>query len=435
MSTATFFLLLAALLLVSFTLGILLLRKSPAPQRTPRLTLFLLGIGTLLLLGHFSLEPAWSRGLGQPWWADLHLLSPFILGGLAWLISRLYGALGHAGGKPLAHPERLKQARSWLFITLLALLAVFFVQPYGLLAALLPGAFLLMSLWFTTRSKDTLLVVITCLLLTTLGLVRSGMLEPMLGAQPEWVGLLLRPVLFIQAALVSLFAAFLAFQGVDGLTLPGLPETNDERLLRRFSAYFRLGLAIVLLAELALTVFWASAWDFSDDGLGGIWMVITASLGAVAAGGFLVERYRGRLRFLGIIFILLLPALSLASFALGIRYTYLPETAQRAREIQKAVEHYSERHGTYPAQLDELVPRDLIWVPRQLILRGEDWCYQGDSEYYRLGAFWRLNFSSMLSIEEYAKAGSPPDEGWVCQENLVRMKFKYDPPIFFDSGQ
>jgi hypothetical protein len=186
---------------------------------------------------------------------------------------------------------------------------------------------------------------------------------------------------------------------------------------------------------MVLTVFWVSAWDLTDDSLGGIWMVITASLGAVAAGGFLVERYRGRLRFLGIVFLLLVPSLSLGAFALGIRYPNLAGTAQRAQMIQKALQSFYKRQGTYPSALDELVPRDLIWVPRQLILRSEDWCYQGGNNFYRLGAFWRLNFSSMLSIEEYAKAGSPPDEGWVCQENLVRMKFKYDPPIFFDGGQ
>jgi hypothetical protein len=433
--TTTFILCLAALLLGSSLLGVILLRKAPAQEKTPRLTFLLLAVGTLLLLSHFSLEPAWSSRLDQPAWAALHLLSPFILGGLAWLVSRLYAALGHAGGKPLGQPERLNQARPWLFVTILALMAVFLVQPYGLLAALLPGAFLLMSLWFSTRSKGAPQIVIACLVLVLLGVARSGMLEPMLAALPEWVGLLLRPIFFILAAIVSLYSAFLGFHGLEGLITKGKPETTDECLIRRFSAVLRLGLAAVLLVALVLTVFWDSSWDLTDDGLGGIWMVITSSLGAIAAGGFLIERYRGRLRFMGIVFLLLVPSLNLGAFALGIRYPYLQDTAQRAKTIQHAVERYYNRIGGYPTAQEDLVPRDLMWVPRQLILRGEDWCYQGGRDFYRLGVFWRLTFSSMLSIEEYARAGSPPDQGWVCQENLVRMKFKYDPPIFFDGGQ
>ena len=432
MPTSTFLLLLSALLLCGILASAYWLHKSPVKESRQRLIYALLAGGILLLLGHFSLEPAWSRRLPQLGWAGAILLSPFILGGLGWLFSWLLVSYGQ---QPLEQSERLKQVQPWLIASIVGMLAAFFLQPYGLLASLLPGAFVLMSLGFVTRTKDPARVVIACLVLVLLGVVRSGMLEPMLAGLPEWVGLLLRPVFFILAAVTSLLASTLVFQGVEGLTPPSGSETTDERLLRRFSAVLRLGLAVVLLAGLVLTVYWASTWDLTDDGLGGIWMVITGGLGAVAAGGFLIERYRGSLRFLGIAILLLVPALSLGAFALGIRSPYLETTAQRAATIQRAVERFYTRHGNYPSEEEELVPRDLMWVPRQLILRSESWCYQGGKDYYRLGAFWRLSFSNMLSIEEYARAGSPPDQGWVCQENLVRMKFKYDPAQFFDGGQ
>jgi hypothetical protein len=435
MPTSTFFSLLAALLMGSFALGAALLQKPPAEERAQRIKLFLLGIGLLLLLAHFSLEPAWSKGLIQSWWAALHLLSPFILGGLSWLFRRIYAAAFHASGKPLKLPEQSMQAMPWLLVIILALLALFFVQPFSLLAALLPGALMMMYLWHATPNREMNLVVIACLFLVLLGLVRSGILEPMLAALPEWIGLLLRPVLFFQSGVLSLFVAYLAYQGVESLTSPGRSASSDELTLHRYIGFFHLGLAVVLVVEMAVTIFWASVWDLTDDSLSGIWMVITASLSAMAAGGFLVERYRGHLRLMGLVFLLAVPFLNLANFSLGIRYPYLLATAQRAQTIENAVERYEDRNGSYPASLAELAPRDLIWVPRQLILRGEDWCYQGGSDYYRLGAYWRMKFSSMLGIEEYAKAGSPPDEGWVCLENLVQMKVKYDPPMFLNGGQ
>ena len=86
----------------------------------------------------------------------------------------------------------------------------------------------------------------------------------------------------------------------------------------------------------------------------------------------------------------------------------------------------------YPKELGELVPKQLLWIPEPVILRGEGWCYQGDRNYYRLGAFFREYFSTPLSLHIYASAGNLPDEGWACEQRLAEMKARYDPPSFYE---
>jgi hypothetical protein len=70
-----------------------------------------------------------------------------------------------------------------------------------------------------------------------------------------------------------------------------------------------------------------------------------------------------------------------------------------------------------------------------VVLRNEDWCYQGGEDYYRLGDFWRQGFGSLIEIKTYASAGNPPEVGWTCQENFVKMKFRYDPAPLIGGGQ
>jgi len=70
----------------------------------------------------------------------------------------------------------------------------------------------------------------------------------------------------------------------------------------------------------------------------------------------------------------------------------------------------------------------LLYMPVPFILPGEDWCYQGAADYYRLGAFYRDFFGSPLSLKIYAQAGTPPETGWECGERLAEMKTRYDPP-------
>jgi len=414
--------------LAIFILGVVWLGRKASPQEVRSLLiLYGLGIGLALLLLHFGLFQAWSSLLVQPVFTVLLLLSPVIL----YILTLLFKAI-------LSKSSGLPGKSIWLILVCLAilglLLALFF-QPYGLFAALLPGAMLLAGVWIFASRRAAFKILFSLVLLILMGFSSSGMTEPMFKALPNWVGLSLRPVLFIKAGLVVLWTAWLSFQAVEDITHLRRKEDQNGIIERRFYVFLRLGVVLGLLVMLLITVFWVSLWDHTDDGMGGVWLAITGGLTGVAAGGLMVERGRGWLRLLGFFYLLLIPTLLFGAFGIGIKIPYHPISDNRAVIISNALQSFNTQHDRYPGSLDELVPRYLLWIPSQLILRGENWCYQGGDDGFRLGDFWRLSFSNLLEIKIFASAGNPPEAGWYCQENLVRMKFKYDPPPLYPGGQ
>ena len=414
-------------LVISVMGSVWLRRKASSQDARTLVILYWLGFGLALLLLHFGLTPAWSALLVQPVFAGLTLLSPLILG----LLALIFAAI-------LRRSLKLPGNVLWtllLSLIILGFLLALVLQPSGLFVALLPGALLLAGIWNFSNRRAVFEILLSLLFIIFLGLSSSGMAEPMFKVLPDWLGLILRPILFIQAGLVVLWAALLSFQAMEDFTHQRRKEDQAEIIQRRFYVLLRLGLALGLLVVLLITVFWVSLWDHTDDGMGGVWLAITGGLLAVAAGGLIVERRRGLLRLQGFLYLLLVPVLLFSAFGIGIKIPYHPISDIHAAIIQKALQSFYAQNARYPGTLEGLVPRQLLWVPSQLILRGEPWCYQGGQDYYRLGDFWRSSFSSLLEIRVYAAAGNPPEAGWTCQNNLVRMKFKYDPPPLYPGGQ
>lgn len=417
---------LTAFALVALLLGgFRLYQKASSQKRGHRLLFGLMGIGIALLLLIFALEPAWYWLLLQPGTAKLTLSSPLILGGLGFVITAVFGRV--RGELSL---------RLWLCLTCLALLGLLasgYIQPYGLLGALLPGALLLGGVSLFWGSGATLAVLISLLLLIFMGISGSGATVTMLDRLPAWFGLVLRPLLFSQASLAvlaSVIFVYRVFEGFDSETTSSGQDNDSVQAVKRLI----LCLAGFLLVKILYTVYWVSVMDRADNGLGGVWMAITGGMMSLGAGGLMIERARGRLRRIGFLYLLPMTALFFVVFAVGIHTDYHAITERRAALIQQAVQSFSIEQKRFPSQLDELVPRYLVWVPRQLILRNEDWCFQGGSDYYRLGVFWRPTFTGLLEAREYASSGNPPDEGWVCLEKLEAMKFKYDPMPFMDTA-
>lgn len=413
--------------LVFSILGAVWLYRKASPQDSRALLiLYGLGIGLALLLLHFGLSPTWSVLLVQPAYAVLTLLSPLILCLLALFFTAVLRRSLMSSGNVLWTPL--------LCLVMLGFLLAFFLQPYGLFVALLPGALLLAGIWIFSNRRAVFEILLSLLFFIFLGLSGSGMTEPMFKGLPDWLGLALRPILFIQAGLVVLWAALLSFQALEDFSHQRRKGDQAEIIQRRFYGFLRLGLVLGLLVLLLNTVFWVSLWDHTDNGMGGVWLAITGGFMAIAAGGLMVERRRGWLRLQGFLYLLLVPALLFGAFGIGIKIPYHPISDIHAAILQKALQSFYAQNARYPGTLEELVPRQLLWVPSQLILRGESWCYQGGQDYYQLGDFWRLSFSSLLEIKVYASSGSPPQAGWICQQDLVRMKFKYDPPPLYPGG-
>jgi hypothetical protein len=142
---------------------------------------------------------------------------------------------------------------------------------------------------------------------------------------------------------------------------------------------------------------------------------------------------RGWGRLSGAAFALLVPAILYVAFTKGWDVSYHALTEASAVRIQRALESYYARTGSYPPELSELVPRDLLWVSQPVIFQGEGWCYEGAQDFFRLGAVYREYFSSPLSIRIYASAGDPPELEWICDRQLAKLNAIHDPSLWEDT--
>jgi hypothetical protein len=203
-------------------------------------------------------------------------------------------------------------------------------------------------------------------------------------------------------------------------------EASTPARQHRLIQVLQLGMAAFLLGGLIYTIYWASIWDQTNDGLGGIFLALFGAVLGVGAGMLMAIFSSGWRRLVGVLFLALVPLLLSQAFYRGWRVSYHAITEKRAATIATALERYHTRTGAYPQKLADLTPRDLLIIPQPVILRGESWCYQGISDSYRLGAAFREYFSSPLSIRIYASAGVPLASVWWCDARLGELKAIYD---------
>jgi hypothetical protein len=275
-----------------------------------------------------------------------------------------------------------------------------------------------------------MLTLLSLLALTCLGLVHFNLFPSLWELLPSWLGRLLQPVLYILPSLVIILSAVLLASALDLLRQsPPAGENNQTSTRKRtWKKGWQIFLAILLLLALAYVTFWESVWDQTSDGLGGIWLAFQASFAAVVCGGVLGIRAKSWHRSAGFAFALLVPIWLIGAFYTGWKVDYQALTQQRAARIAAAISNYQFREGHFPDSLHELVPKDLLWVPSQVILRQEDWCYQGVENAYVLGVYWRHYFSTPLEVKTYASSGCLVKSlEAACQSRLPALKQHYDP--------
>ena len=191
---------------------------------------------------------------------------------------------------------------------------------------------------------------------------------------------------------------------------PATPPVPEKRPGSRLSGAFRLALAFAILGALAYTIFWYSVWDQTSDGMGGIFYMMPAALVGVGAGAVMGVNAKSWFRSSGFVFAVSVPVLVIWAFTYGWQVPFAGITEDRAARIQSAIENFYSRAGRYPSTLNELAPRDLLYLPQPVMFRGEGWCYQGGAEYYRFGTFYHEYFSAPVSLKIYSQAGNPPGD-------------------------
>jgi hypothetical protein len=270
---------------------------------------------------------------------------------------------------------------------------------FGLLTGMLVFALLLLVI---PRSGTgfLLLLVLACLAYLY---IANNVIQPALIVGNLW------PVLsFTVLPLLAVVPATLIHRAIRPQPDAGSWVATGLRLVY-------LALAALLLGYFAYSVYWASIWDHTSDGLGGVFYLLYGSIAAVAAGFVLVYLLLDRRRIAGVAFAVLVPVLLSQAFQRGWQVSYQQLTEDRAAQIGTALEQYYTDQGRYPGTLEQLSPRYLLRVPGPVILRTVGWCYRAGEDHYRLGTFYREYFSLPISFRLYAQAGDPPDD-WACEE-------------------
>ncbi len=280
-----------------------------------------------------------------------------------------------------------------------------------------------------------LYITLSLLAMACLGMVHFDVFPRLWEILPNWVIRLLQPVLFTFPSLVVILAAALISSslGISHKTTSPSGEDKPAWHTRPWRRILFFSLAVLLLLTLAYVTYWASVWDQTSDGLGGIWLAYQASLAAVICGALMGIKAKHWFRSAGFCFALLTPVLLLSAFWMGWNADYQALTRQRADKIAAAINRYQVQEGHYPDSLEALMPGYLHWVPSQVILRHEDWCYQGGGTAYVLAAYWRKYFSTPLEVKVYASNGCLVSSlEQACQSRLPALKRRYDPILFMD---
>jgi len=218
---------------------------------------------------------------------------------------------------------------------------------------------------------------------------------------------------------------------------PGLGIILSCRLMGWFLAdeqvltVRRLFLAGLLIVPILLLLAWqaatASAWDVATDGLGGIFMLELSFVFGVAASihqswNLPPKRNSFIFGFVVMVLFMIMGANSFGTFGFDGAWGNVPRarTARRAEVINHAILRYYEDQGQYPQALADVTPGYLLYLPTPFIIPHQDWCYQGGSDYYRLGYVYRDYFSTPASVKVFAAAGQPPDSSWTCDAEAAK---------------
>ena len=390
---------------------------STAPEKANRrFLIYLLIVGDGLFLVEFVMGLIFPQG-SQVSWQVTSLLMPTGLCVLVLILTRLKALKGAS--------LTLKLLALLLGLGALGLLVSLWTQPYGWAQTILSGALLLASVWLLTYRYQSAAVLLGLICLA--GLVVYNSVGDYLGiyVYPNAIVRTILPIiLYTLPGLVVVTAAALIYSGLMRINKENIPSENS--FLGRVPIILRLLLGASLLTYLAFTTYWMAIWDQTSDGLGQIVILFTACPLAIGAGILMALASSGWRRKAGLVFCVFVPVLLIGASQSewGI---YQSITKQRAATIQAAVENFHAHNGHYPAALQDLVPRELLWVPDLIMLRGESWCYQGGDDYYQLGSIYRDFFSSPMSYRVYASAGDPPAEPSSCEKRLAELKEKYDP--------
>jgi len=183
-------------------------------------------------------------------------------------------------------------------------------------------------------------------------------------------------------------------------------------------------LSLLLLVKAIHSFYWFMIWDSTTDSMGIIWFSIP--LLAVIFSSFTIFFTRsGFPKSIGFLYLLLIPILiAILIFTQKLEFRQLTE--ERAEHINQAIESYYAQTDHYPDELRQLIPRYLLSIPKPVIIYGQDWCYDGGKDYFRLGYVDRQHWSNPRLIGKiYTSKGVLPDLQPMCGAEVTAIQKRY----------
>lgn len=146
-------------------------------------------------------------------------------------------------------------------------------------------------------------------------------------------------------------------------------------------------------------------------------------LASLTAGAVLALILPGWRRLVGIAFCAAITTIAVIALNWGWNTSAVGLTQNRAARIEQAIIQYQIDHRTYPARLNEITPRYLLYLPPPLISRMGGWCYQGGADFFRLGYIsGTFTYAAAdLFIQTHAQAGKIPPGSWECDRLLKKV--------------
>jgi hypothetical protein len=347
------------------------------------------------------------------------------------LASRTWRHVGTAEGGDLS-AERKQAEQAVVVLVLSALTLVcweFAVLVFGPMFSVLLNwltvlAVVLLSvsaLVLAARKVSHIGWVLAALLsLASLFLPASMFLEPFSSEHAITLLLILSTALVAVALLLksglSLLGAWRNTRTLEG----GGPQSRRKHVGK--TALLVLVLGSFLLAKALHNLYWFIVWDNTGDSLGYFWLTFPVSA-VLLSGVVLSIVLPGRTKLAGPLYSLLVPALLIGVTACALRVDFHQLTEERAERISQALETYYTREGHYPQDLRQLVPRYLLSLPGPVVIYGQDWCYDGGGDYYRLGYVDREHWSAPDRYGQiYYTKGEAPDLPGICAEELAALE-------------
>jgi hypothetical protein len=188
--------------------------------------------------------------------------------------------------------------------------------------------------------------------------------------------------------------------------------------LDRSAMMWGLILIAILLAGVAYQNYWEGIWSSAHARAFEDHLPFAHFMISLIAGVALALMLSRSSPWVGPLYTVGVTTIAALAFTAGWHVSAFDMTERRAASVNSAILAYQRQHGYYPKNLAELSPRYLPILPPPVVVHQGGWCYEGGSDYYRLGYISGdfTYFEADFKVETYAQAGNLPGGSWACDD-------------------